>query len=105
MDPDALAVRATRVARDRDLRRDVIPPVPRPWREAPEGRCASMAQYCALAASQNYSHPPALPAQSGVADGVNPAVNAEQMPGRDTSAHSALGDPHVIELGREITPC
>jgi len=58
-----------------------------------------MAKHCAWTIGEDSRHPPSLPAQSLVADGVNTAMNAVQAFGVDAPSSAAFVDSDTIELG------
>lgn len=75
MEADSVASLSAGVTRDSDLNQSRCGP------KAPKGRRASMAEHHTGAAGQNRRHPSPLIADFGVADGVDPTVNAVQAAG------------------------
>jgi hypothetical protein len=75
---------------DRALARD--------WSDPPKGRGVGMAQRRARPSCENGSHPSAFPAQSGVPNRINPAMDAVEPTRLDADAHLGPREPKCIEL-------
>src|SRR5436190_16971180 len=62
------------------------------WDKPPKGRSAAVAERCALTTREHGSHPAAFVGELGVADGVDPLMNAVQ-----TAHPGAVSNPIRIE--------
>lgn len=103
MQADASALRAAAVPWDGDVDRSctaqVVVPAP-PRQDAPQCRCAPVAQDCGIAVSKHRRHPPAFLAEAAMADGINSAMNGKQPAGADAISDTAAGEAVALELGR-----
>lgn len=93
MHPDAVTLPSSGITGQGDLDQAISG-----LEQPPEARRGPMAEHGTGAARQHRGHPSSFPAQSGVSDGVNAAVDAMQTACGNPSLHRGGRDACLAEL-------
>ena len=99
MEADAAALASPASSRDRDVDGAVSM-----RQQGPQLRGAAVAESCPLAAGKHRSEPEAFLAESGVANGVDAAVDSVEATRLDAPGDGALGDAGRNQLGKQDNP-